>query len=1196
MKRIYTIILTTLLVALFATTGAIAQDNGDFRSTADGDWSATATWQTYDGSDWVAASAAPDGSENITILEGDSVNVASGTVTISGHVTVEGLSEDPFTGGELTADGGTLVFADGGTYQHDRDGGDVPSATWETGSTVSVTGVIADKPGGLDQAYHHLTWNNAGQLSNFNLGWDGYTLAGDFNVLNTGGNQLRLTSANTNAARVITIQGNVLVDGENSEFTATGSGDIADYDITVEGDITVTNDGYLAVSRGSGGRAVWTVHGDLTVENGRLGESNIDKHGQRKSFVFAGSTAQTITGSEVGTSSTLYYEIAAGSDVSVAAGSFPMDSLTVSGDLTLEGELEASGPVVLDGDGTMTVADGGTYTHNYDGGDVPDATWETGSTVAVTGVIGSKPGGLDQAFHNVTWNSDEQVSNFNLGWDDYTLAGDFTVLSTGGNQLRLTSANTDAPRVITIEGNIVVNGENAEFTATGSGDVADYDITVNGNVEVLNNGFLSVSRGSGGRAVWTLYGDMTIDGGKIGDSDTDKHEQFRSFVFAADTVEGAPSQTLSASNVSYDSDVYFEIADSSGITLAADSDFEFEGIFTNYGIFDVDDAATLTFTGEATYNHARDGGDVPTATWEEGSTALFDALVTSGPGNGNQDFYNLVIDSPDLVSNSDFGMRGNTINGDINIMNTGSARIYLTQPDALEELDITIMGDIHMQQGAFSTNGTGNGGSQINVHHYGNVTVEDGNFSISRGSGPLVYWNLYGGNFDFQAGVTQNSDPRGGSAFVFAGEDTVQTLSVTEDVDLANFPWTVDSLAYLDIGTSNFGGMSSIIEVNAGATIASSDSAAFERNVDAQITTLSSEAHYVINGSEEQWTGFALPLQVASLTIDNEAGVTQSRLITINEALILESGEFNNELGITLAEGAEIIENGGTLAIPLDGGSDELPIPEPPYEVGDTLNYNGSFSAAELGDTEVDAWLIEGTDASSWEVVDDAADDDGKALSFTVAHEGENWYSSQAVNEPITVVEGERYTASVYLKGDEDGRLVRFYAGMPESGGYERVRGWDTPQLELTTEWAEYTFDFTATADHAENGMRLAFEFNVDANDGGTIYVDNATLIKQEATSNEINNEIPSDFALSQNYPNPFNPTTNINYDVPEAADVKLQVFDVTGRQVAELVNTRKSAGSYTVQWNAKNFATGVYIYRLTAGDFTSVRKLTLIK
>ncbi|HBQ59286.1 MAG TPA: hypothetical protein DD671_06600, partial [Balneolaceae bacterium] len=608
---------------------------------------------------------------------------------------------------------------------------------------------------------------------------------------------------------------------------------------------------------------------------------------------------------------------------------------------------------------------------------------------------------------------------------------------------------------------------------------------------------------------------------------------------------------------------------------------------------------------------ARDGGALPTATWEEGSTVLISGTVTSGPGNGNQDFHNLVINAPGNIENNDLGMRDNTIGGNIDVESTGTARFYLSNPDSFDSLNIDIMGDIYMGANAtaFASNGTGSGATEININHYGDITVDGGNFSISRGSGPIVNWYMHGGSITMNAGETQNSNARATpkfSAFIFAGEDTVQHLTVSDDFEISHLPIRVASGAYLDLGSSSLAESGDHFELEAGGTLASADSAAFSSadggnlelggSGDTQLT-LSPEAHYVINGSESQETGFALPLQVASLTIDNEAGVTQSRLITINEYLKLSSGVFDNTIGFTLAADAELIIEGGSLLIPIDGGGDEeLPIPEPPYEVGDTLNYNGSFATAELGDTEVDAWLIEGTDGSSWEVVDDAADDDGKALSFTVAHEGENWYASQAVNEPINVVEGERYTASVYLKADDDTRQARFYAGMPSSGGHERVRGWDSPVLELTSEWTEYTFDFTATLTHEEHGLRLALEYNVEANDGGTLYIDNATLIKQEATSNEINDEIPSTFALSQNYPNPFNPTTSINYDVPEAADVKLQVFDITGRQVAELVNTRKSAGSYTVQWNAKNFATGVYIYRLTAGDFTSVRKLTLIK
>ncbi|SMO55163.1 T9SS type A sorting domain-containing protein [Gracilimonas mengyeensis] len=1193
MTRTYTKLLTTFLVALFAYAGAMAQESGDFRSAASGDWSATATWETYDGSAWTAASAAPAGTENITILAAHSVSIDV-AVVITGTLTVDGSGAD--AGGSLAVTDGSLTVSDGGTYVHARDAGDLPMATWETGSTIEFTGVLADEPDNTDQAFYNVVWNNSGQVSNVSMGWNDYTLAGNLTVLNSNGSQFRLSSAGDEGdpARSITINGNIVVDGENSEFTSTGSGDIFDYNIEVMGDIEVTNGGYFSASRGSGGRAVWTLHGDLTVDNGRIGESDIDKHGQRRTFVFAGTEAQTISGNEVETNSTLYYEIASDANVTVAAGEFPMDSLTVQGELTLEGNLVASGPVVVDG-GSITVADGGTYTHNYDAGEVPDATWEVGSTIAFTGILADEPDNIEQDFYNVVWNNDEQVSNISMGWNDYTLAGNLTVLNSNGNQFRLSSAGDegDPARSITINGNIVVDGENSEFTSTGSGDIFDYNITVMGNIEVTNGGFLSASRGSGGRAVWTLYGDLTVNDGELGESDIDKHGQMRTFVFAADTADGG--NTITANEVSYDGDVYFEIADSAGVTLAEGSDFLVEGYVTNHGTFDVADGATLRFSGsEAVYVHAQDGGDVPTATWEEGSTVMFNNIVTSGPGNASQDFYNIVINSPGNVSNNDLGMRNNTIGGDIDIVSTGEARIYFTQPEAFDTLSIDVMGDIHMQSGAFSTNGTGNGASQITVNHYGSITVDDGNFSISRGSGPMVYWYLHEGDFTFNAGKTQNSAPREGSAFIFSGEDSVQTLSVTEDVELDNLPWTVDSLATLDIGDSDFGGMSSIIEVKAGGNLATSHELGFDENLDAQILELSREAGYILNGDIAQATGFNLPLVVNSLTIDNEAGVVQSRGITINESLVLASGVFDNTIGLNFGEEAEIVYEEGSLLIPVEG--EELPIPEPPYEVGDTLNYNGSFTAAEVGDTEVDAWLIEGTEGSSFSVVEDAADDDGRALEFMVSHSGSDWYSSQAVNEPINVVEGERYVASVYLKADEAGRLVRFYAGVPESGGWERVRGWETPQLELTTEWEEYSFEFTATAAHEEHGMRLAFEFNNEANDGGTIYIDNTTLVKQMTVSNEVTDNVPTEFALNQNYPNPFNPTTTISYDVPEATNVTLTVFDITGRQVAELVNGRKSAGTHTIEWNATQFATGIYLYRITAGNFTAVRKLTLIK
>jgi PKD repeat protein len=90
--------------------------------------------------------------------------------------------------------------------------------------------------------------------------------------------------------------------------------------------------------------------------------------------------------------------------------------------------------------------------------------------------------------------------------------------------------------------------------------------------------------------------------------------------------------------------------------------------------------------------------------------------------------------------------------------------------------------------------------------------------------------------------------------------------------------------------------------------------------------------------------------------------------------------------------------------------------------------------------------------------------------------------------------------------------------------------------------------------------------------------------------------ELPTSIALKQNYPNPFNPTTVIEYQLPQSAQVRLQVYDMSGRQVAELVNEQISAGTHTINFDASNLSSGVYMYRLQAGTIMLTRKLTVVK
>ncbi len=97
----------------------------------------------------------------------------------------------------------------------------------------------------------------------------------------------------------------------------------------------------------------------------------------------------------------------------------------------------------------------------------------------------------------------------------------------------------------------------------------------------------------------------------------------------------------------------------------------------------------------------------------------------------------------------------------------------------------------------------------------------------------------------------------------------------------------------------------------------------------------------------------------------------------------------------------------------------------------------------------------------------------------------------------------------------------------------------------------------------------------------------------------DIGNEqeaVPMQFSLEDNYPNPFNPQTTIHYSIAAGGHVKLSVYDLLGREIQVLVNGNKTAGRYQVVWNSENFASGIYFYKIVSGNFTSTKKMTLLK
>lgn len=120
---------------------------------------------------------------------------------------------------------------------------------------------------------------------------------------------------------------------------------------------------------------------------------------------------------------------------------------------------------------------------------------------------------------------------------------------------------------------------------------------------------------------------------------------------------------------------------------------------------------------------------------------------------------------------------------------------------------------------------------------------------------------------------------------------------------------------------------------------------------------------------------------------------------------------------------------------------------------------------------------------------------------------------------------------------------------------------------------------------------------------GNTIYgyaiCADGSVLKINETITGVENPstiVPSNYSLEQNFPNPFNPTTTINYSLPVATDVSLKVYDALGNEVMSLVNGFKNAGTHSITMNASELTSGIYFYKLQAGNFVATKKLTLIK
>lgn len=206
-------------------------------------------------------------------------------------------------------------------------------------------------------------------------------------------------------------------------------------------------------------------------------------------------------------------------------------------------------------------------------------------------------------------------------------------------------------------------------------------------------------------------------------------------------------------------------------------------------------------------------------------------------------------------------------------------------------------------------------------------------------------------------------------------------------------------------------------------------------------------------------------------------------------------------------------------------------------------------------------------------------------------------FGSEWVEETEIAVEGYKIITKMYtyidawgtliIPGGRSGSAIRLRSetstnidipGFPKPDEPQRITSYTYITLNGISATIDVEFD-----PEAEKYIPIAVQYSYD---GGEF---TSSIVRDRV-------DLPEGFSLSQNYPNPFNPSTNIDFSLPFTADATIRVYDMTGRIISSVNLPGTTAGNHSVQFNATNLSSGVYLYRLEAGGFTTAKMLTLVK
>jgi hypothetical protein len=621
---------------------------------------------------------------------------------------------------------------------------------------------------------------------------------------------------------------------------------------------------------------------------------------------------------------------------------------------------------------------------------------------------------------------------------------------------------------------------------------------------------------------------------------------------------------------------------------------------------------TIGSTGIVNYNQTAAStstkGALPTATWSAGSTLNVNATGGTGAtgwnaGNG-QNFYNVSWNCPSMTGNFGWGFTAHTIGGTLTVSNTNSGRLQLFGGTS-GTLDIT--GDLVVNGTAnFTLTGSGSATNNVlNVHGNANINTS-GNFSLSRaslGGVGTAYLNFYG-DVSIIAGTMQNSTTTvDGSRFVFK-KNGVQNFTLTPTIASGNFsPIEVDAGSTVNLtSTVNV----TNLYLNGGMIVSTAShplvmgwwsGSALTSGAVSALYTPSATSHvsgpmaylYATAGATSKTypigkDGIYRPLTLALTQSTTTISTYTAEMFNAAPLANTFPGTLNNVEPYTASKVRyyTITETAGGSGFTV--GSVKLS-----YDVDDAVSDAGNLRVVQGpiagGGTWVDLGGT-GTGSPTGTITSTNAFTNLTNTVFTLAN-------NVGGTNPLPV-ELSSFTAS------NNGRNVQLNWSTKTEKNSDRFEiqrslagsmNWAVVGSVKAAVLSNSTKNYSYSDTKLQSG-KYQYRLKMVDNNGSFAY---SSVEAAEVA-------VPKDFSVSQNYPNPFNPSTKIDYQVPMDAKVVMEVYNIAGQKVIELVNQQMSAGYYTVDFGASKLSSGVYIYRVVASDiatghnFSSVKKMMLLK